>query len=201
MNSFSISQLSQFSGVKQHTIRIWEQRYNALTPGRSEGNTRYYDGDQLRRLLNIVNLNGAGMKISEIGILSDEELFALAAKLENEDNSNAHAYFISQLINAGLDYDEVAFEKAFSHSVEKCNIKEVYLNILYPLMVRLGIMWSSDAIPPAQEHFLSNLMKQKLFSLINSVAPSKIKSDAWLLFLPEDEFHEIGLLYANYVLR
>ena len=201
MNIFSISQLSQFSGVKAHTIRIWEQRYNTLKPNRTEGNTRYYDNDQLRRLLNIVSLSNIDYKVSELSGMSDKELFALVENSNKKEENGQENYFISQLISAGMTYDEPGFEKMFSHCLLHFGLKGTYIKVLYPLLVRLGFMWTSDTIPPAHEHFISNLIRQKLFTAIDSLPASLAQSDVWVLFLPENEFHEIGLLFANYLLR
>ncbi|MDP4283447.1 MAG: MerR family transcriptional regulator [Bacteroidota bacterium] len=202
MNQFSISQLSQFSGIKAHTIRIWEQRYNALEPNRSKGNTRYYDNSQLRRLLNIVSLTECDYKISEIGSLPDQELFELIKELpDNSIVKKPIEYFVSQLLAAGVDYDEPHFEKIFSHCLLRFGMKETYMNVVYPMLVRIGLMWTSDTLAPALEHFISNIIRQKLFTTIDSLPFPKSTSDTWLLFLPENEFHEIGLLFAHYLVR
>jgi DNA-binding transcriptional MerR regulator len=202
MNQFSISQLSQFSGIKAHTIRIWEQRYKALQPHRSEGNTRYYDGKQLRRLLNIVSLTEAGYKISQLGAMQDEQLFSLIAKLEEKERgSELNEVYISQLIAAAMDFNEVHFEKTFSHCLLKYGIREAYLLVIYPLLKRVGLLWASNTIPPAREHFISNIIRQKLYTAIDALPPEGNKYESWLLFLPENEFHEIGLLFANYMIR
>lgn len=201
MNSFSISQLAQFSGVKAHTIRIWEQRYNALSPNRTEGNTRYYDNEQLRRLLNIVSLADFDYKVSELCIMPDKKLFKLIGELKAQNLNKTEEYFITQLISAGMSYDESGFEKIFSHCLLRYGMKDTYLKIIYPMFVRVGFMWSSDKIPPAHEHFISNLIKQKFLTAIDSLPLAKPEFGLWLLFLPENEFHEIGLLFASYLIR
>ncbi len=202
MNQFSISQLAQFSGIKPHTIRMWEQRYNALTPNRTEGNTRYYDNSQLRRLLNLVSLSNADYKISEISVMTDKKLFKLVEEFQDKtDIKPANEYFISQLIASGMSYDEQRFDKIFSHCLLRYGMKDIYLSVIYPVLVRMGIMWAGDTLPPAHEHFISNLFRQKLFTAIDSLPPPKTGLDSWLLFLPEDEFHEMGLLFAHYLIR
>lgn len=202
MNQFSISQLAQFSGIKPHTIRIWEQRYDALQPERSEGNTRYYNGLQLRRLLNIVSLRGAEYKVSDLAVLPDEKLFQLIKQEEKKRESpEMEVYFISQLIAEGMDYNEAGFEKIFSHCLLKYGLKEAYIKIIHPLLNRLGLLWSSDMIPPAHEHFISNILRQKFFTSVDALPTPKADSKKWVLFLPEDEFHEIGLLFAHYLIR
>ncbi|MBC7744669.1 MAG: MerR family transcriptional regulator [Flavobacterium sp.] len=202
MNLFSISQLSQFSGIKPHTIRVWEQRYNALKPSRSEGNTRYYDNVQLRRLLNIVSLMNTEFKVSELCVMPDEKLFELINLQNGLLNINEpEEYFVSQLVAASLSYDEGQFEKVFSHCLLRKGMKETYTNVIYPLLIRIGLMWSNDTAAPAHEHFISNLIKQKLYTVIDSLPVPKHGSIKWLLFLPENEHHDIGLLFANYLIR
>ncbi|HEY5367970.1 MAG TPA: MerR family transcriptional regulator [Hanamia sp.] len=201
MNQFSISQLEQFSGIKAHTIRIWEQRYNALQPSRSEGNTRHYDNDQLRRLLNIVSLSNQDYKVSELCAMPDKKLFKLVGQSKNETEYRTDEYFVSQLIATAISYDEVYFDKIFSRSLIRYGMKDTYLKVIYPVLLRTGIMWTRDDMPPANEHFISNLLRQKLFTAIDSLPPPKSGADSWLLFLPENEFHEVGLLFSHYLLR
>ena len=202
MDQFSISQLSQFSGIKAHTIRIWEQRYNALQPKRSEGNTRYYNGTQLRRLLNIVSLSQTGQKISRLCSMSDEELFKTRAEYEKEAGLNGdYDFFINQLVSGGISYDETNFEKAFSHCLLRFGLHKTYIEVISPMLERIGLMWSVNNIPPSQEHYISNLLRQKMFTAIDSLPPGNKTEETWILFLPEDEFHELGLLFSNYFLR
>lgn len=203
MDLFSISQLQQFSGIQAHTIRIWEKRYNALSPTRSEGNTRYYSNDQLRRLLNIVSLMGHEYKISELCAMPDEKLFKIIkSHLKNFSSPDLSIeYTISQLLAAGMSLDENYFDTLFSECIVRYGIKNTYITVIYPMLARIGIMWATDTMPPAQEHFISNIIRQKLFTAIDSLPPVRSSIDSWLLFLPENEFHEIGLLFAHYIIR
>ena len=202
MDQFSISQLAQFSGIKAHTIRIWEQRYNALQPQRSEGNTRYYDGLQLRRLLNIVSLLKFDHKVSKLCAMSDEQLAELHKEYYLEAiKVNDFEYFITQLIATGVNYDELGFDKFFSHCLLRFGLKKTYVEVLYPVLDRIGVLWSIDQMPPTKEHYITNLLRQKLFTAIDSLVPENMNDEVWLLFLPENEFHEIGLLFASYFLR
>lgn len=203
MDLFSISQLQQFSGIKAHTIRIWEQRYNALTPNRSEGNTRYYNNSQLRRLLNIVSLMNSDYKVSELCTMTDKTLFTLINdQLKTHSIVNDEAeYFTTQLLSTGMSFDEPGFETIFSKCLERMEMKVTYTKVIYPLLERLGLMWSSDTMPPAREHFVSNLVRQKLVAAIDELPSPKSSKNSWLLFLPENEFHEIGLLFAHYMIR
>ncbi|HUZ60476.1 MAG TPA: MerR family transcriptional regulator [Hanamia sp.] len=201
MNQFSISQLEKFSGIKAHTIRMWEHRYNALKPNRSEGNTRYYDNNQLRRLLNIVSLSNQEYKVSELCAMPDKQLFKLAGKLKNETGNRTDEYFVSQLIAAGITYDETHFDKIFSHCLLIYGMKDTYLKVIYPVLVRTGLMWCTNTLPPASEHFISNLFRQKIFTAIDSLPITTNSLTSWVLFLPENEFHEIGLLFSHYLIR
>ncbi len=202
MNQFSISQLAQFSGIKPHTIRIWEQRYNALQPQRSEGNTRYYDGEQLRRLLNIVSLSKSRLKISRLCAMSDDELFLLLKEYYlTAEEQNDYDYFVNRLVASGMSYDEDGFSKIFSHCLLRFGMETTYKTIIYPMLNRVGLMWSSNSMPPSQEHYITNLIRQKLFTSIDAMASEGEGATKWLLFLPENEFHEIGLLFASYLLK
>ncbi|MES2800568.1 MAG: MerR family transcriptional regulator [Bacteroidota bacterium] len=204
MNLFSISELQQYSGIKAHTIRIWEQRYNALKPERSEGNTRYYDGAQLRRLLNIVSLKNDNFKVSELCTMSDEQLNNLLDEhLSKVSSSDADTeYLVSQCIAAAMEFDGVKFDKFFSVAVQRFGLKETYTQVLYPMLVRLGIMWMKDAFPTAQEHFISNKIRQKLSAAIEAIPLSSQQAQqTWVLFLLENEMHEIGLLLAYYLIQ
>ncbi len=201
MDQFSISQLARFSGIKAHTIRIWEQRYNALKPDRTEGNTRLYNGSQLRRLLNIVSLSEKGHRISTLCGLPDKKLSVLvAAELVKKNAEPKNEFFISQVISAGITYNESLFEETFSACVGSMGMREAYLQVIYPVLERIGILWASENIIPASEHFLSNLIRQKIFSAIDSLPAAK-ENSRWLLLLPPGEYHELGLLMANYLLR
>lgn len=202
MNLFSISQLQDFSGIKAHTIRVWEKRYNALNPTRSKGNTRYYDNKQLRRLLNIVSLLDSDFKVSELCLMTDQMLFKLLEQelKETDIKEGTSEYYITQLIVAATNFDEVHFDKIFSNCILRLGIKNTYTKVIYPFLKRIGLMWATDTISNSCEHFSSNIIKQKLFSAIDSLPPAKSK-ERWLLFLPENEFHEIGLLLAFYLIK
>lgn len=200
---YSISDLEQLSGVHVHTIRIWERRYHALEPMRSAGNTRFYDDNQLRRLLNIVSLSQSGLKISQVCALSELEMDSLL-KLEMDKTLSKDVrfeYYVSQLLKYGLVYDELKFDQLISACILEYGMVTSYKQVIYPLLTRLGLMWRRDHICPAQEHFLSNIIRQKLFTAINSLPFNVESSSSWLLFLPEDEEHDIGLLFANYMLK
>lgn len=201
MDNFTISQVARFSGIKPHTIRIWEKRYDAVKPDRSEGNTRYYNNAQLRRLLNIASLRSSGYKVSELCVMPNEKLFHLIGKEAELSLNESEEYYVSQLLSTGIGYDESHFEKVFSQCELRYGLKDTYTEIIYPLLVRLGLMWTTNTLTPAHEHFISNLIRRKLVATIDALPPADSTADKWVLFLPEDEFHEIGLLFAHYLIR
>lgn len=203
MSRYSIKDLESLSGIKAHTIRIWEKRYNLLLPERTDTNIRYYSDEQLRSLLNISSLLKFGWKISKIAELTKVEIGQQLDLLTNSSLSSDNAFFsfTNQLISSGLSYDEKTFDKTFSAAVLRYGINDTYLFIIYPLLVRIGVMWSKSDIIPSQEHFISNLLKQKIFAAIDGTSISENMEAPWVLLLPEEENHEIGLLYANLILR
>jgi len=201
MDSFSIAQLAHFSGVKAHTIRIWEKRYGALDPLRSEGNTRRYNGQQLRRLLNLISLIEQGYRISELAAMDDAEIESLIRQLFLQEDKAAMNPFVSQLIAAGVDYNELAFQQILSHCFLLYGVEVCYKELIYPLLRRLGLMWVGNIISPGQEHFISNMIRQKLLTATDALPIPASTGKKWILFLPEDEYHEFGLLYAQYVIR
>ena len=201
--NFSISDLEHLTGISTHTIRIWERRYNALTPIRSEGNTRLYDDNQLRRLLNIVSLVQSGLKISKACSLNDQEIDKLLGwEIEKTVSDDLQfEYYVNQLLNFGIEYNEKGIDSLLTHCINKYSVPETYKHIIYPLLVRLGLMWQKDNYCPSQEHFLTSIIKQKLFAAIDKLPLPQNSKNNWLLFLPEDEDHDIGLIFANYLLR
>ena len=202
MNSYSISDLEEYSGIKAHTIRVWEQRYKALKPHRSHGNTRYYDNSQLRRLLNIVSLLDSDFKTSELCKMSDSKLYELLDKRLSLSISadNAFEYFVSQILVSGIEFDETHFEKLFSSCILRFGLKGTYINVIYPLLIRAGLLWSKNSLSIESEHFISNMIRQKILAAIDSLPPAKSNQNSWLLFLPVNEYHEIGLLFSYYMI-
>lgn len=201
MDQFSISDLSRLSGVKPYTIRVWEKRYNALEPGRSSGNTRYYNNKQLRRLLNIVSLMEDDHKISKLSALSDEALFRLVEDKTSTDGETVEGFFIKQMISAGFTYDEAHFTNVFAQCLARSGLRNTYTRVIYPMLQRLGILWNADRFNASNEHFITNLLRQKLLTAIDLLPSPRSGSDPWLLFLPENEFHDAGLLVAQYLIR
>lgn len=200
VNYFSIKEIEALTGVKAHTIRVWEQRYEMVTPKRTDTNIRYYDEADLRKLLNVALLNRNGFKISEIAELSEEQIRAkvMSLAIEKSDHENQ----LQALTLSMLDLDEQAFEKLLSTSFLQMGIEKTMIQVVFPFFRSIGIMWQTGSINPAHEHFITNIIRQKLIVAIDG---QNARMDGWgkkyMLFLPEGEFHEIGLLFANYAIR
>ncbi|HAO50071.1 MAG TPA: helix-turn-helix-type transcriptional regulator [Runella sp.] len=200
MSSYSIRDLEQLSGIKAHTIRIWEQRYNIIQPKRTDTNIRMYDDQDLKLVLNISLLKEHGYKISDIAKFSlseiSQEVMAISDKKLNYPDQ------IHALTIAMIDLDEDRFEKIISTNFLQNGFENTMLNIIYPFLTRIGTLWLTGSIGPAQEHFMSNLIRQKVIVAIDGqVIKYHPNSKKFLLFLPEGELHEISLLFTSYVIR
>lgn len=197
-NVFSIKDLENLSGIKAHTIRIWEKRYNILEPMRSETNIRFYDIKNLQKLLSIVLLHNYGYKISKISTLPSDEFNKLANDIISEKSAKNHA--ISTFKIAMMNFDQTLFFNTYNKLLSEKSFKEVFYSVFIPLMQELGYLWQTDTISPAHEHFITYLIKQKL--LINTekvqiLTPTK-EDKVFVLFLPSNEIHELGIMYLNY---
>lgn len=199
MKRFTIRDIECLTGIKAHTIRVWEQRYDLVKPKRTETNIRYYDSQDLKKFLNISTLLDKGYRISKIAGMEQEAMCKLIAELAEHDctcdKTNA-------LCTATLKLDEKAFERTISTCIALMGLEDTITGVVFPFMRKIGLMWQVGTINPAHEHFISHLIKQKLLSAIDELPP--VESDfakKYLLFLPEGETHEIGLLFANYILK
>uniref|UniRef100_UPI0040475261 MerR family transcriptional regulator n=1 Tax=Algoriphagus sp. TaxID=1872435 RepID=UPI0040475261 len=198
MSTYSIKDLEQLSGIKAHTLRIWEQRYNLLQPKRTDTNIRFYDDDDLKLILNVALLNDNGVKISKIASMSPNELREEVMKLT--ERSLTHDDQIHALTICMIEMDEERFDKILSTNILKLGFEQTMLNVIYPFMSKIGVLWQTGAINPAQEHFISNLVRQKLIVAIDGQIPQQ-GGKKFLLFLPEGELHEISILFASYLIK
>jgi len=200
---YSIKDIEKLTGIKAHTIRIWEQRYGLVEPHRTDTNIRYYDDNQLKKLLNVSMLVKHGKKISHIANLSPDLLHQEVnsiAKLSNEK----HDFFqlqIDSLIVCMIDLDEIRFEKIISTATLRYGFETTITEIIVPFLHKVGILWATDEINVAQEHFISNLIRRKLLVAIDAIIPNPDYTKKFLLFLPEGELHELGLLFAKYLIK
>lgn len=202
MSTYSIRDLERITSTRAHTIRIWEQRYGLLEPERTETNIRYYNDSHVKKLLNVCTLLSRGMKISHISQLTTAEMREEIDRIiaESPETTEHIEAWINEAVIAIAAYDAVTFHRLFANAVERLGLIATYEKILYPLLVRTGLMWTKDALLPAQEHFLSNLIRQKLFTAIDTLPVPEHSDQQWLLFLHEGEEHEIGLLFAYYLI-
>jgi len=200
MSNYSIKDLEQLSGIKAHTLRIWEHRYNIIQPKRTDTNIRTYDDQDLKLVLNISLLKDHGYKISEISKLSVEEMYQEVIKISDRQLNypdQIHALTISM-----IDLDEDRFEKIISTNILQFGFENTMIHIIYPFLSRIGTLWVTGSIGPAQEHFITNLIRQKLIVAIDGqVSKQRPNGKKYMLYLPEGEMHEISLLFANYIIR
>ncbi|WAC02008.1 MerR family transcriptional regulator [Lacinutrix neustonica] len=198
---FSIRDLENLSGIKAHTIRIWEKRYNLFEPNRTDTNIRYYSLSSLQKLLNISFLNKNGYKVSKIASLESQEIPTLVKEIAlNKDSSN-HAINLFKV--AMLNFDKGLFLSTFNNLVQSKSISEIFYTVFVPLLEDIGILWQTDTITPAHEHFIFELIKQKILvhtDNISNASQDKHTGDIYVLFLPDNEIHELGLLFINYEL-
>ncbi len=200
MGKYSIKDIEQLSGIKAHTLRIWEQRYEILIPKRTPTNIRYYDDADLRLVLNIAFLNRNDIKISKIARMSEVEICERVRQIA--DSSLEFPNQMNALIIAMVELDEERFEKIISTNTLQFGFENTMLNIVWPFLYRIGILWQTGNINPAHEHFMSNLIRQKLVVAIDGQMPPKNPyAKKYLMFLPEGELHELSLLFAAYIIK
>ena len=199
-NKLFIKDLENITGIKAHTIRIWEQRYKIFEPHRTDTGIRYYDEEQLRLILNISILNNNGYKISKIAEMSLEEIREKCQQLS--ENKSKYDGQIQALISTMMLFDEKEFNKILSINILKLGLEDTMIQIVFPFMEQVGLLWLAGSIHPAHEHFISNLIRQRLFVAIDNLTVS-INSDArkFLVFVPTGESHDLSILFSNYVLR
>jgi len=197
---YSIKDLEILSGIRAATLRMWEKRYQIITPLRTQTNIRYYGNEHLKLLLNINVLNRNGIKISHIARMTPSEITDKVKDLSFVRSGDDDLF--DGLMLSMIDLDEALFQQAFYKSVARLGFEDTINRIIFPFFSRIGIMWQIDSINPAQEHFISNMVRQKLISAIDNigvVANSSAKKI--LLLLPENELHELGLLFFSYLLK
>ena len=200
-STFSIKNLENLSGIKAHTLRIWEKRFNLLEPERTDTNIRRYSLESLKRLLNVTLLYNHGFKISKIASLNEDEIPELVRSIALKSNSEQVAINAFKLAMINFDYD--LFDTNYNEILQHHDFKFVFLNVFMPLMRELGILWQTGAISPAHEHFITNLVKQKIHIQTEILQKNKLqRSDKpiFVIFLPENEIHELGVLYLNYLI-
>ncbi len=200
MSQYSIKELEVLTGIKSHTIRIWEQRYQLLEPNRTDTNIRYYTEEDLRHLLNVSLLNKNGVKISHLAKMSAQEIRDKVLAIS--ENNHAYINQIDALVLAMITYNDENFEKTLNTNILRIGFEKTFVHIIFPLLKRIGVLWQTAVIRPAQEHFISNLIRQKIIVAIDGQMDIRTpEATRFLLFLPEKEWHELSLLFLNFLLR
>jgi DNA-binding transcriptional MerR regulator len=200
MANYSIKDLERLSGIKAHTIRIWEKRYGLLKPERTDTNIRHYCDEDLKRLLNVSILNRYGIKISHIASMNEKEMADKIVTISRD--ASDYDSLIENLVISMVDMNQDNFERLLNRSIMQIGFEDSILKVVYPFMEKIGILWQTGAINPAQEHFITHLIRQKIIVGIDSVIPANHPSPKhFLLFLPEGELHELGILFHNYLIQ
>ncbi len=199
MASYSIKDLEKISGIKAHTIRIWEKRYALIQPERSLTNIRYYNDNDLRKILNVSILIRNGFKISKISELNDVNIGEKVLIFSQKKSDVAG--IIEHLMVAMFELDEHKFEHIISNQILNKGFEETIIKVIYPFFDRLGILWQAGSVMPAQEHFVSNIIRQMFIVAIDGLHTTETIDKKFLLFLPEGEYHELGLLFYSYILK
>jgi len=198
-STFTIKDLENISGIKAHTIRIWEKRYNLLSPERTDTNIRYYSSENLQKLLNVVLLNQNNIKISKIAEMSDNTIVLKARELAFKMAVNDEA--INSFKIAMFQFDKTLFNNTYNSLLKRKTFREIFKDVFIPFLNHIGLLWQTDTLLPAHEHFISNLIVQKIQINIEKLEYSNNNSEVtYVLFLPENEVHELGLMYLNYEL-
>ncbi len=197
--AFTIKELSLLSGIKAHTIRIWEQRYNFLKPDRTPTNIRTYNNEELKTLLSVALLNKYGFKISRIDEMPPEQRSKEILNLQQTGAKEER--LVNELVSYMVDLKQVAFELIINQYIQEHGLVTAIQSIIFQFLEKIGILWQTNRVNPAQEHIVSNIIRQKIISALDDLAAPISAEPLHLLFLPEDEHHELGLLFVFYLLR
>ena len=199
MPSYTIKDLEQISGIKAHTIRIWEQRYGFLQPQRTETNIRSYSADELKVILNVSLLNKYGYKISHINKMSSAEIEDKIFGLNHLDAEKERV--VNALIKDMVSLDMLSFERQLDNYIAQKGVEKTITEIIFCFLERVGVLWITNHINPAQEHLASNIVRQKIILGIEKLPKMHINAKLIVLFMPEGEYHEIGLLFVHFLLK
>ena len=199
-NQFSIKDLENLTGIKAHTIRIWEKRYNLLQPKRTDTNIRYYSLASFQKLLNVSYLNNNGYKISKIAKMEEHKIPILVREIAAESNLEGHAINAFKL--SMLNFDQGLFYNTYESLLREKDFVDIFYDIFIPLLTEIGLLWQTDTITPSHEHFLTSFIRQKILINTEKIQSKQINKSkkTFVLYLPENEIHELGLMFINYQL-
>ena len=197
-SNFSIKDLENLSGIKAHTIRIWEKRYNLFQPNRTDTNIRCYDLENLQKLLNVTFLYNNGYKISKISQLGEDNIPKVVKNMVAEQRDNGHV--LNSFKMAMMNFDQALFFKTYNALLKEKSFREIFYEDFIPFLNEMGLLWQTDTITPSHEHFICALIKQKI--LVNTeklqFSTPTNASKTFVLYLPDNEIHELGLMFLNY---
>lgn len=200
MAIYSIKDLEKLSGIKAHTLRIWEQRYSIIIPKRTKTNIRYYTDTDLRAILNVALLNKNGYKISKISELSAEEISEKVASISEKNFE--HDTQLDALTISMIEMDEYKFDRIISTNIQQLGFEKTMMEVIHPFLDKLGLLWLTGSIHPVQENFMAYLIRQKIIVAIDNLPLTvgrQVKK--YLLYLPEGETQELSLLFMHYLLK
>jgi len=202
MNKYSIDDFSKITGLNKILIRTWENRYSFVKPHRTSTNIRYYDDKMIVKALRYSTLVNVGFKISTLNKLSTEQIEDLIdSQLENKNQTNKFSLYITQILESSISFNQLLFHNTYEKCIKNIGIIECYQHVLLPVLNRIGVLWINDKISAPQEHFLSELIKTKIYKEIEKNGYKKLPKENWLLFLPKNELHDIGILFAYLILK
>jgi len=196
---YSISDLEKLSGIRAHTIRIWEKRYGIIQPERTNTNIRYYSDIDLQKLLNISILNKNGFKISQISDMSRDEIIHEVTQIA--EGKNLVDADINSMVMSAIQLKEDHFDRVLNACLLKYGFENTFCDVIFPLFEKVGLLWQIGRINACQERFITNLVRQKLLVAIDGLIGTNENNETFLLLMPDDDFQEIGLLYSNYLIR
>lgn len=196
---YSIKDLEILSGVKAHTIRIWEKRYHLLSPARTDTNIRFYNDADLRRILNVSLLVKNGYKISKVAKWDETQLKQTV--LEATEKKVTEPDYVERLILHMLNFDNIGFYQLVNEIIEQKGFEEATVKVFFALFERIGTYWQVGSIFPAQEHYVTSILRQKLIAETDKLGVNNEKGQSILFFLPEGELHEMSLLFYAYLAR
>ncbi|MDG2267091.1 MAG: MerR family transcriptional regulator [Candidatus Marinimicrobia bacterium] len=202
MGKYSINEFSKITGLNKILIRTWENRYSFVKPHRTSTNIRYYDDKMIVKAIRYSTLVNAGFKISILNKLSTEQIDDLIDnQLKNKNQTNKYSLYISQILESSISFNKLLFHNTYEKCIKDIGIIACYQHVLLPVLNRIGILWINNKISAPQEHFLSELIKTKIYKEIERIGFKKLPKENWLLFLPKNELHDIGILFAYLTLK
>ena len=202
MDKYSIDDFSKITGLNKILIRTWENRYSFVKPHRTTTNIRYYDDSMIVKALRYSALVDSGFKMSVLTKLESKQIDTLINdSINNSDNTNKHLIYISKIIESSLSFNQLLFHNTYEKCIKDIGIIESYQHVLLPVLNRIGIMWMNDKVSPPQEHFLTELIRTKIYKEIEKNGYKELPNENWVLFLPKNELHDIALLFAYLMLK